>query len=144
MFTLIASFGGRLRNEAVMSFLPLDLRPPSRTFPVPIEYWTALKRDLAKSHRRRFVLLIPNKYTIYQRFLADQDKWPMYGDELLSRNEAALRSFKRPVVNLAPALTGRAEAGFDQHEYLYWRNDTHWNWRGVKIASAGTRAPFRS
>jgi hypothetical protein len=100
---------GRLRNEAVMSFLPFDLRPASRAFPVPIEYWTALKRDLAKSHRRLFVVLIPNRYTIYQRFLADQHKWPMYGDELLSRNEAALRSLKIPVVNLAPALRGKRD-----------------------------------
>jgi SGNH hydrolase-like domain, acetyltransferase AlgX len=60
----------------------------------------------------------------------------MYGDELLSRNEAALRSLKIPVVNLAPALRVQAEAGIDRHEYLYWRNDTHWNRRGVNITSA--------
>jgi hypothetical protein len=59
----------------------------------------------------------------------------MYGDELLSRNEAALRSLDITVINLAPA-----EAGIDRHEYVYWRNDTRWNLRGVKIAQRRSRA----
>jgi len=66
----------------------------------------------------------------------------MYDDELLSRNEAALRSLKIPVVNLAPALRAQAEAGTDRHEYAYWRNDTHWNLAGVKIASAEIARAF--
>jgi hypothetical protein len=111
---------GKLKNGDVMSFLPLDLRQPSTALSVPIEYWTILKRDLEKSQHRLFVVLIPNEYTIYQRFLAEQHKWPMYGDELLSRNEAALRSLRIPVINLAPALTAQAEAGIDRREY--WRN----------------------
>jgi SGNH hydrolase-like domain, acetyltransferase AlgX len=133
---------GKLRNGDVMSFLPLDLRPPQQAFPVPVEYWRTLKRELETSRRKLFVILIPNKYTIYQRLLAEEHKWPMYGDELLSRNEAALRSLKIPVVNLAPALRAEAEAGIDRQEYLYWRNDTHWNWRGVKIASAEIARAF--
>jgi SGNH hydrolase-like domain, acetyltransferase AlgX len=66
----------------------------------------------------------------------------MYGDELLSRNEAALRSLKIPVVNLAPALRAQAGPGSDRHEYLYWRNDTHWNPRGVNIASGEIARAF--
>jgi SGNH hydrolase-like domain, acetyltransferase AlgX len=59
----------------------------------------------------------------------------MYGD-VPSRKEAALRAIEIPVVNLAPALRAQAEAAIVRHECLYWRNDTHWNWRGVKIAAA--------
>lgn len=126
----------KLKNGEIMSFYPIELRPPSQAYPFPLAYWTKLKGDLEASKRQLIVVLIPNKYTIYQRLFAEPDKWPTHSDQVLARNEAALRSLNIPVVNLAPALRALAEAGIDRHQYVFWRNDTHWNLQGVKTAAA--------
>ena len=50
--------------------------------------------------------------------------------------EADLRAGGIAVVNLIQALRVAAKAGLERHEYVYWRDDTHWNGRGVAIAAA--------
>jgi hypothetical protein len=125
----------KLRNGDTMLFLPDDLRPPGEARPVPADYWVTLHRELQKSQRRLLVVIVPNKYTVYQNHLRDGQNLPTYGEELVNRNESALRSLKIPVVNLTAVLKAHAEAGIDRREYVYWRNDTHWNNRGIGIAA---------
>jgi hypothetical protein len=126
---------GKLRNGDTMLFFPDDLRPPTQARPVPAHYWVTLQRELQKSQRKLLVVIVPNKYTVYRHLLEDGQSLPDYGEELVNRNESALRALKIPVVNLTPILKARAEAGIDRREYVYWRNDTHWNRQGIRIAT---------
>jgi hypothetical protein len=126
---------GKLRNGDTMLFFPDDLRPPAEARPVPVHYWAALQRELQKSQRTLLVVIVPNKYTVYRHLFEDGQSLPEYGEELVDRNESTLRSLKIPVINLTPILKTHAEAGIDRREYVYWRNDTHWNKRGISIAA---------
>jgi hypothetical protein len=126
---------GKLRNGDRMLFYPEDLRSPSEARPFPTSYWATLQRELQKSQRKLLVLIVPNKYTVYQHLLHGGENLPKLHEELVSRNESALRSLQIPVINLTPVLKAHAEAGIDRREYVYWRNDTHWNHRGISIAA---------
>lgn len=125
----------KLLNGDRMLFYPDDLRPPSEARPFPADYWVALHRELQKSQHKLIVVIIPNKYTIYQHLLQEGQNFPQYGEELVNRNESALRSLKIPVINLTPVLRTHARGAIDRRAYLYWRNDTHWNKQGISIAS---------
>src|SRR5215470_16553365 len=52
------------------------------------------------------------------------------------RAEDELRAAGMVVINLTRALQLAAVSGLERHEYVYWRDDTHWNERGVAIAAA--------
>jgi hypothetical protein len=124
-----------LRKGDTMLFLPDDLREPSKAHPVPVNYWTTLQHALQKSRHKLLVVIVPNKYTVYRPLLQEGQKLPDYGEKLVNRNESALRALNIPVINLTPILKARAEAGIDRREYVYWRNDTHWNQQGIGVAA---------
>jgi hypothetical protein len=125
----------KLRNGDRMLFYPADLRPAFEAQAFPKQYWVSLQRELERSQRKLLVVLIPNKYTVYQGLLAGNEGLPRVDEELMNRNEAALRALNIPVVNLTPVLKAHAMAGIDGREYVYWRNDTHWNSRGISLAA---------
>ena len=37
----------------------------------------------------------------------------------------------------------RAAAGVDQREYLYWKDDTHWNAAGIEVTADAVRAAWQ-
>jgi hypothetical protein len=78
------------------------------------------------------VLLVPEKEQIYARALplADQ-KALARGPELLSAIEAGLKDGGVPVVNLMPVFQKATAQGIQ----VYWRDDTHWNDAGIRLAA---------
>lgn len=126
---------GNLRNGQTMLFLPNDLRPPSKALPFPAKYWQTLDLALKKQQRQLLVAIVPNKYTVYRDLLAEPDKLPDHGEIVTDRVETGLKSLNIPVVNLTRILKTQAQARLEGGEYVYWRNDTHWNPAGVKIAA---------
>jgi hypothetical protein len=126
---------GKLRNGARMLFLPSELRTYEITRLPPLDYWIKLNRDLDRLRLKLLVVLVPNKHTVYRHLLEGRQPTPAGDQDLLAQLESALRAAGVSVINLTPVLRRHAEAGLPRHQYVYWRNDTHWNAEGVRIAA---------
>lgn len=78
------------------------------------------------------VLLIPEKEQIHLRALSREDQQGLAGgDQLLAEIEMGLQAQGIPVVNLMPVFRDATEQG----QRLYWRDDTHWNDAGIRLAA---------
>jgi hypothetical protein len=78
------------------------------------------------------VLLVPEKEQIYSRALSPADQKALArGPELMSAIQTGLESGGVPVVNLMPTFQEATARGIQ----LYWRDDTHWNDTGIRLAA---------
>lgn len=78
------------------------------------------------------VLLVPEKEQIHLRALPAADQSALaHGTQLFAEIEAGLEARGTPVVNLMPAF----QAATAQGQRLYWRDDTHWNDAGIRLAA---------
>ena len=125
-----------LSNGDWMLFYPEELATYEQRWPVDISYWTSVAPAFEKIGLTLVVVLVPNKYSVYHMLLADPPPVAVEPGELLQRAEAQLRAAGIIVVNLTRPLELAAAQDVERHEYLYWRDDTHWNERGVAIAAA--------
>ena len=75
------------------------------------------------------IFFVPTKARTYSRYL--NQKLDNNNFEYL-RNEYG--RFKIPVINLSETFIQNASKYLAQDKYLYWRDDTHWNSIGIKIA----------
>ncbi len=96
------------------------------------EYFRSLNKELWQRNFRLVVILVPSKYTVYQPFLKDavETNKSRQFEEL----KADLRDLT--VVNTTPAMKKAAADALANGELLYWRDDTHWNSDGVRVAVA--------
>jgi hypothetical protein len=102
-------------------------------------YWSWLQRGLRAEQLCLLVVLVPSKYRAYRPFLGDSAPGadpPDFPGEL----ERRLRAAGVPTVNLTPAMSEGAARDLDRHEYLYYRDDIHWNRRGTELASRVIRS----
>ena len=97
-------------------------------------FLSSFRDRLAELNLKVVVLLVPNKYTVYAPFSSPSLNDPP-GVHLLETLENKLRSAQVPVVNVTSAFRVETAKTLPQHEYLYWRDDTHWNGRAIEIAS---------
>lgn len=78
------------------------------------------------------VLLVPEKEQIHLRALSPADREALAsGPRLFEEIAAGLEASGTPVVNLMPAFQEATAAG----RRLYWRDDTHWNDAGIRLAA---------
>lgn len=78
------------------------------------------------------VLLVPEKEQIHVRALSAADQAALAdGPALLAEIESGLAAAGTPVVNLLPVFQRATAAG----QRLYWRDDTHWNDAGIRLAA---------
>jgi hypothetical protein len=89
------------------------------------------------------VLLVPNKYTVYGP-LTVGSPGAAEGGRLLAGIADRLRDSGVPGVDVTPLFAAQAAAGLPRHEYLYWRDDTHWNARGIRLAADAIWQEVRS
>jgi len=75
------------------------------------------------------VYFIPTKYRVYSSFLG------------ISLNNNAFNSLKKsysllgiPVYDLTPSLVRRANEISSKKEFVFWRDDSHWNGAGIDAA----------
>jgi hypothetical protein len=127
----------KLTNGDEMLFLPWDLDPVGDVQPLAAAWsgylgWYAGK--LRGHGLKVVVLLVPDKYTVYGPLTPDAS-WEPEGGRLLAGIEERLRSSGIPAVNVTSLFRARAAEGLSRHEYLYWRDDTHWNARGIALAA---------
>lgn len=122
---------GFLRDYADASLMsPLPMRAVPETSPV-------YSRLLA-------VVFIPTKYRVYSDRIADPHAPPPEPPPGVN----ALRRHFEPrgvaVVDLTGALKARARELLTRDEYVYWRDDTHWNVEGVRVAMGEVAAAIRA
>ncbi len=78
------------------------------------------------------VLLVPEKEQIHARALSAADQAALAeGPKLFAEIESGLAGGGTPVVNLMPVFQKATAAG----QRLYWRDDTHWNDAGIRLAA---------
>jgi len=54
----------------------------------------------------------------------------------LARLEREIQGTGVPVVNLTAAMRAHAARELERGRYIYWRDDTHWNARGIALAAS--------
>ncbi len=129
-----------LPDGQTMLFLPDDLSaamPPER-----VEDWAAFLTDyrstLAARRLQLVVLLVPNKYSVYQPLLTASgggDNPPPGLAQSLSELERTLRMRGVATVNALPALRDAAARNLARGETIYFYDDTHWNSAGIEVAA---------
>jgi len=123
-------FGPMLFYRENLRVLPL--LTPETDAPAVVQ--TVLK--VAKHFRERgqslVVLLVPEKEQIHIQALSPADQQALAnGPRLLEAIEAGLKKEGVPVVNLMPLFQETTRQG----TRLYWRDDTHWNDTGIRLAA---------
>jgi SGNH hydrolase-like domain, acetyltransferase AlgX len=126
---------GTLPTGDSMLFLPSGIEKFNGRRPPLITYWEWMQRELRRGGLELFVVLVPSKYTVYRRFLADARPAPEGAGDYLDRVEARLRRAGIPVVNLTRPLSDGAGETLESREYLYWLDDLHWTPKGARVAT---------
>lgn len=86
------------------------------------------------------VFFIPIKYRVYAQWL-NQKALPNAQFAYLSR---AGKQAGIPIFDLTPSLVSEAERLLPKGEYVYWRDDTHWNCNGMRVAAAQVAEQLRA
>jgi hypothetical protein len=95
------------------------------------KYLRSLDRDLRQRNLDLVVILVPSKYTVYQPLLenAPETNKSRQFEEL----QAELADLT--VVNTTPEMQKAAADALAHGKLLFWRDDTHWNADGVRVAA---------
>jgi hypothetical protein len=123
-----------LRNGDRMLFFPADEDSFYQSRPIDIFYWKKLRAVLRAGNQELLVMLVPDKYSVYQPLLSGVRPRSANTPEYLDELEKALKDAGIPVVNLLEAFRKEAANRIDGRSYIYWCDDTHWNADGVDLA----------
>lgn len=118
-----------------MLFFPLDVEAYRRRRSFDLDGLKFLADFLAKDGLKLMVLLTPDKYTVYEPLLQNADRDRQTQELFLDRLEKALVEAGIPVINLTGFMREKAREGLERGEYLYWRDDVHWNAKGIGLAA---------
>jgi len=125
-----------LRNGEKMLFLPEDVEFARSIPPVSIDHWVRLASTLGEADLKLLVVLVPRKYTVYQPLLEDEDATRTEVGGSLGPVERQFQDAGIAVLNLTETFRALAAKELDRGKYLYWRDDTHWNARGIGVAAS--------
>lgn len=129
----------RLSDGQLMLFQP---EPPALSLAEAegdADAWARLfgerAEQLSAKGLRLLVVLLPEKLTVYGPLLEQPTASTEPIVASLARLEDALRRRGVAVVNLTPLYRAEAKALLSRGETIFWRDDTHWNAAGVRIAA---------
>lgn len=124
-------------GDGVMLFLADDTvrahRPPEAAGAARYFHW--MRGKVERAGFRLVVLLVPDKYTVYRPLLAPPDSTPLPGDRYLPAVAARLGADGIPVADLSAPYRAVAARELEMGRTLYFRDDTHWNARGIALAA---------
>ena len=79
---------------------------------------------------------IPTKYTTYKKYITNSsDGYIEEHDPKYMMLKKYLDNYDVNVTNLTHKLQDEADRLLTNNQYLFWRDDTHWNQYGMKVAS---------
>ncbi len=124
------AFGPMLFYRENLRVLPL--LTPEGDAPAIVQTATTIARHFQERGMALVVLLVPEKEQVYARALSPEDQTALAaGPALLAAIETGLKGEGIPVVNMMPVFQEATEQGIQ----VYWRDDTHWNDAGIRMAA---------
>ncbi len=99
------------------------------------DYYKFLAQELKPAGLSLFVVLVPNKYTVYQPLLLNPSLFTEQKVSYLHWLEQGLKNRGIACINLTSTLQLAASRAIQNGSYLYWVDDTHWNREGVRTAA---------
>jgi hypothetical protein len=133
---------GRFQNGDWMLFLRSRVLPidsPERAIKCWADFFGWLSGELGRDGLDLVVMIVPDSSTVYAPLLASPNI-PTRSAVVLSQLADRLRQGGIRVVNVTPVFRAAASELLESHQYLYWRDDTHWNACGITIAVAEFQA----
>jgi hypothetical protein len=124
-----------LTDGNAILFLPPDAVNYPRTRNVDVRGIQYLATELRINKFRLVVVLVPDKFVVYEPLLIEKDRSRANGPLYLDLVERSLKETGVPVINLTHFMRDKAVEYYARKQYLYWRDDTHWNAEGIKIAT---------
>lgn len=110
----------------------LPLLTPENDAPGVVETARKVAQGFQANGMKLVVLLVPEKEQVFVRALPAADRQALaQGPALFAAIEAGLKEAGVPVVNLMPVFLDATAKG----QRLYWRDDTHWNDAGIRLAA---------
>jgi hypothetical protein len=79
--------------------------------------------------RIKAVFFIPTKWRTYQRWNSAKPT-----NDAFDYLKSSYWALKIPAYDLSPVLANEAETLLDKGEYVFWRDDSHWNGQGIAAA----------
>jgi hypothetical protein len=121
------------RGGSPSLFLAEAVPGPEPAGPLDLDVFVRYERALRARGLRFVVLLVPDKYPVYRGLIPGEapSGVPFY----LDRIETGLIKEGVPVINLTRAMRHRAAEELEQGRDLFWRDDTHWNPLGTRVAA---------
>lgn len=105
---------------------------PGENSPGVVKTVARIARGLRERGTTLVVLLVPEKEQVHFQALSPADRQALAsGPQLFADIETGLEQEGVPVVNLMPVFRKATAAG----QRLYWRDDTHWNDAGIRLAA---------
>jgi len=126
---------GTLQNGDAMLFIASRVARVRGERAVSASFWRWMQAELQPAHLDLVVVLIPSKYTVYRALLVDQPVTADSEARFLDRLERALQAAGVAVINLTEPLSAEARRRAARHQYLYWRDDIHWNSEGIQLGA---------
>jgi hypothetical protein len=97
-------------------------------------YLTWLSGELRQDGLTLVVLMIPNKLSVYEPLFSVREDASV-NEQNFSNLQNLMTAGKIPVVNLLDPFRAQAAADLDSDLYIYWKDDTHWNERGMTLGA---------
>ncbi len=99
-----------------------------------VAYYRGIADGLRSGPFRFAVVLVPERISLYAHLLTGSI-WKGGPSGYLQELDRSLRAAGIATINLYPALAARADEAWPRFEYVVWRDDTHWNSRGIAAAA---------
>jgi hypothetical protein len=81
------------------------------------------------------IYYIPEKYRIYYPLIYDADKVPL-PNATWEKVSSITKKLEIPITNLGPVFIREAKRYFfEKNQFIYWKDDEHWNIKGVSLAA---------
>lgn len=93
-------------------------------------------RDLFQpvSSRIALIVFVPTKYRVYYPLLGSGAR-PSLPHVQARFLESLARDMSLPYLDVTPHLVAASRAHLERGAYTFWRDDTHWNGRGIAAAA---------
>lgn len=114
-----------------IGFLRSYINETSRMAPCD---WSQIREDVRQiKDRIALIVFIPTKYRVYQPAIDPGVTLP--SEQLVFTRDLAAK-LGVPMIDITPALREAAVRAGARGEFVYWRDDTHWNPVGINIAAS--------
>jgi hypothetical protein len=110
---------------------------------IAVTYWKVLRERLARRGLKLLVVLVPSQYAVLGPLSAEHRPGPRR-DVYLKTIRQGLEAGHVPVLDLTETLRDAARAGLARGQYVYWRDDTHWNAAGVALSARAIATRLRT